>query len=265
MGRYQRNTCQGETAPNLWGLAANWEAQTWVSLRNSPSVEENLWSAPRPETPDDMGDDTRENLTWIWDRYSQWLGRGNFGRRWYNVLIWSDFGVSVFYFKGVDCVFRVHVKTSWYLCQKWKIIWQLFDCTGQAHSPPLFYPTPWFEAFPALARFERKRAYQLWHAKQAVRNKTHQSYWAKAAWDVRRIMYFYLCCDVSWYSNFRCSALVCWKSSMFKDYCAVAWAWESDSFCISCCFTWSNLNKQRLSIAFPAAIWMMILFSSILM
>lgn len=94
LGRYQRNTCQGETAPNLWGLAANWEAQTWVSLRNSPSVEENLWSAPRPETPDDMGDDTREILTWIWDRYCQWLGRGNFGRRWYNVLIWSDFGVQ---------------------------------------------------------------------------------------------------------------------------------------------------------------------------
>ena len=175
-----------------------WEAQTWVSLRNSPSAEENLWSAPRPETPDDMGDDTREHLTWIWDRYSQWLGRGNFGRRWYNVLIWSDFGVSVFYFKGVDLVFRIHVKTSWYLCQKWKMIWQLFDCTGQAHSPPspsidqttswelyftvpiiaiqFFYPTPWFEAFPALARFERKRAYQLWHAKQAVRNKTHPSY-----------------------------------------------------------------------------------------
>lgn len=167
------------------------------------------------------------------------------------------------------------------------MIWQLFDCTGQAHSPPcpsidqtiswelyftvpiiviqFFYPTPWFEAFPALARFERKRAYQLWHAKQAVRNKTHPSYWEKTAWDVRRIMYFYLCCDVSWYSNFRCFALVCWKSSMFKDYCAVAWAWESDSFCISCCFTWSNLNKQRVSIAFPAAIWMMILFSIILM
>lgn len=71
-----------------------WEAQTWVSLRNSPSVEENLWSAPRPETPDDMGDDTQENFTWIWDRYCQWLGRGNFGRRWYNVLIWSDFGVQ---------------------------------------------------------------------------------------------------------------------------------------------------------------------------
>lgn len=45
-------------------------------------------------------------------------------------------------------------------------------------------------------------------------------------------------------------ALVSWKSSMFKDYCAVAWAWESDSFCISCCFTWSNLNKQRISCCY---------------
>lgn len=138
--------------------------------------------------------------------------------------------------------------------------WQLFDCTGQAHSPPCpsidrtiswelyftvpiiasqsFYPTPWFEAFPALARFERKRAYQLWHAKQAVRNKTHPSYWAKTAWDVRWIMYFHLCCGVSWYSNFRCFALVCWKIIFNVQRLKVPWL---------------ELESQTVS-AFPAAL-----------
>ncbi len=116
-----------------------------------------------------------------------------------------------------------------------------------------FYPTPWFEAFPALVRFERMRAYQLWHEKQreAVPNKAHQSDRAKTAWDARWIICFYLCCDVSWF----CMVLSC---SMFA---VLHWCAEnlqcsktfSEMFQDPFCPKKSQLESQTVS-AFPAAL-----------
>ena len=216
-------------------------------------------------------------------RYCQWLGRGNFGRRWYNVRIWSDFGVQgcrpcfsypcqnllVPLSKVNDdlTIIRLHWSTkqsSFSFNRPNYLLRTLLYCTHHCYSILLHALVRSFSSSGALWAQEGLSTLTC-KTSCAKQDTSKLLYWKKTAWDVRRIMYFYLCCDISWYSSFRYFALVCWKSSMFKDYCAVAWAWESDSFCISCCFTWSNLNKQRLSIAFPAAIWMMILFSSILM
>lgn len=168
------------------------------------------------------------------DTVNGWEG-GNFGRRWYNVLIWSDFGVQgcrpcfsypcqnllVPLSKVNDdlTIIRLHwssTQSSLSFYRPNYLLRALLYCTHHSYSILLHALVRSFSSSGALWAQEGLSTLTC-KTSCAKQDTSKLLYREKTAWDVRWIMYFYLCCDVSWYSNFHCFAFVSWKSSMFKE------------------------------------------------